>query len=177
MFTATEENTLLRLLAAVNAVVNTPEDEPVDREVRVELEHARTATAALFADYVDSTAEKLDKRKDAMHKAWESFVPERRKSYGPIFEAAGVRPEAEQDEAEEAEFEPSGLLTAPTPLLEAGKPEAEVVTEQDEFGRDVVVEEPDEVFDPEEEAPNDIAAGSPRRRRKPKADTPAGEVA
>lgn len=28
-----------------------------DHEVKVELEHARTATAALFADYVDTTEE------------------------------------------------------------------------------------------------------------------------
>lgn len=124
MFTATEENTLHRLLAAVNTVIDTPDGQPIDHEV--ELEHARTATAALFADYVDTMAEKLDKRKDAMHKAWEHFIPERRKSYGPIFEEAGVRPEAEEDEAQEAEIEPSGLLTAPTPLLEADNPAGEV---------------------------------------------------
>lgn len=100
MFTATESMTLLRLLAAVNTILDTPSDETIDDEVRVELEHARTASAALFADYVDTTAEKLDKQKDAMHKAWERFQPERRKSYGPIFEAAGVRSEAEQEETE-----------------------------------------------------------------------------
>lgn len=95
MFTATESEVIKRLLQATNAVLASPKDQPVHPEVLVELEHGRTAVATCYADYVDTFAEKLDKAKDNMNAAWQAFSPKTRNSYGPIFDAANVRPEPE----------------------------------------------------------------------------------
>lgn len=189
MFTATESEAIKRLLQATNAVLATPKNEPVHPEVLVELEHGRTAVATCYADYVDSFAEKLDKAKDNMHAAWVAFSPKTRNSYGPIFDAANVRPEPEpviDAEATSVEGEVlavdgqpvAGLLTAAPNLLTEGEPEDGKHYEEDENGNLYEVDEPFERFEPEQTAAPEDELGKRRRRKKAGEDTEAaGTVA
>jgi hypothetical protein len=119
MFTATESGAILRLLKATNAVLAHPQDTPLHPEIRTELEHGRTAVATCYADFVDGYKEKLDKAADAMKEAWDSFVPQTRNSYGPLFDKANVRPE--KTEAEEQREQAMGTALVPRPSAVEGE--------------------------------------------------------